>query len=145
MVRLSRRQERLKYLKKRVKSRAKARLLSLFDDDDFEDEDDGDDDFKDEIEFANMLMDLVLMQKLKRTRRSRYLKRLFYRRSSNNQFLDDLQSDEDSFLNDDEFLHKYRMQRSSFTKLVDMIKDHSVFDKYVFFMEIFFNTLLTKR
>ena len=145
MVRLSRRQERLKYLKKRVKSRAKARLLSLFDDDDFEDEDDGDDDFKDEIEFANMLMDLVLMQKLKRTRRSRYLKRLFYRRSSNNQFLDDLQSDEDSFLNDDEFLHKYRMQRSSFTKLVDMIKDHSVFDKYVFFMEFFFNTLLTKR
>ena len=137
MVRLSRRQERLKYLKKRVKSRAKARLLSLLDDDDFEDKDDGDDDFKDEIEFANMLMDLVLIQKLKRTRRSRYLKRLFYRRSSNNQFLDDLQSDEDSFLNDDEFLHKYRMQRSSFTKLVDMIKDHSVFDKYVFLWNSF--------
>ena len=58
MVRLSRRQERLKYLKKRVKSRAKARLLSLFDDDDFEDEDDGDDDFKDEIEFANLVVGL---------------------------------------------------------------------------------------
>ena len=100
MVRLSRRKERLKYLKERVKRRAKARLLSLFDDDEFDDDDD-DVDFKDELDFANILMDLSMIQKLKRTRRSRYLTRLLYRRSTNNQFMDSLQSGDDSFLNDD--------------------------------------------
>jgi hypothetical protein len=129
MVRLSRRKERLKYLKQRVRTRAKARLISLFDEDELEDDDD--DDFKDELECANLLIDYAMIQKLKRTRRSRYLTRLLYRRSSNNQFTDDLQSDDDSFLNDDEFLQKYRMQRSSFTKLVNKIKDHAIFEKYV--------------
>jgi hypothetical protein len=131
MVRLSRRKERLKYLKERVRTRAKARLMSLFDEDELEDGDDDDDDFKDELAFANLLMDLSTIQRLKRTRRSRYLTRLMYRRSSNNQFMDDLESGDDSFLNDDEFLQKYRMHRSSFIKLVNKIKDHTIFAKYV--------------
>eukprot|EP00978_Attheya_sp_CCMP212_P013581 scaffold34094_cov42-Attheya_sp.AAC.3 len=33
------------------------------------------------------------------------------------------------WLNDDEFLEKYRMHRSSFWELVDRIKDHSIFQK----------------
>jgi hypothetical protein len=68
MVRLSRRKERLKYLKKRVRTRAKARLMSLFDEDELEDGADDDDDFKDELEFANLLLDLSMIQRLKRTR-----------------------------------------------------------------------------
>ena len=54
-----------------------------------------------------------------------------YRRYSNSQFGDDIQADDDSFLNHTEFLQKYRMKRSSFDKLVGLIKDHPIFKKYV--------------
>lgn len=60
-----------------------------------------------------------------------YKQRDSYRKSNINSFEEDLHVDQsfncNSWLNDDEFLKKYRMNRESFYKLVDLIKDHPIF------------------
>jgi hypothetical protein len=50
-----------------------------------------------------------------------------YRKYSNKQFEDDLETDNEAFLNDEEFLGKYGMSHESFELLVSKIKDHPIF------------------
>lgn len=62
----------------------------------------------------------------------RYLQRGPYRNYSNFVFEEDLKSsidDNRSFLNDNEFLHKYRMKRSTFQLLLSKIRHHEVFQR----------------
>ena len=63
---------------------------------------------------------------------SRYLFRGPYRNKAHQIFERDLYEDETGeqlpWLTDEEFLQKYRMKRSSFWRVVDLIKDHPVFN-----------------
>jgi hypothetical protein len=144
MVRLSRRSARIAHLKKQVRARLIARTLSMMEDDDPDDSDDSDDDFRDELELWSLYRDMRLIHRLKRARMSRYLSRSVYRRYGDTQFGEDIRDDEDAFLNDDEFLQKYRMNRSSFDKLVALIKDHPIFERFVI-LEILLYNVLTPR
>jgi hypothetical protein len=49
-----------------------------------------------------------------------------YRKYNNKQFDDDLKTDDEAFLNDEEFLGKYCMSRESFELLVSKIQDHPI-------------------
>jgi hypothetical protein len=132
MVRLSRRSAHIAHLKKQVRARLIARTLSMMEEDDSDDsDDDSDDDFRDELMLWSMYRDMRLIHRLKRARMSRYLSRSVYRRYGDTQFGEDIRDDEDAFLNDDEFLQKYRINRSSFDKLVALIKDHPIFERFV--------------
>jgi hypothetical protein len=130
MVRTSRRSVRIAELKAKVAARTQLRMLSLMDDDD-DDEEDSDDDFRDEMLLINTYLDMCLKRRLKRAIRARYLTRSVYRRYGYDQFGDDYRDDEHSFLNNTEFLQKYRMKRSSFDKLLGLIKDHPIFQRFV--------------
>jgi hypothetical protein len=130
MVRTSRRSVLIAKLRAKVRARAKLRLLSLLEDDD-DDGDDSDDDFRDELLLINTYLDLRLKRRLKKAIRSRYLSRSVYRRYSDSQFGDDIRDDDDPFLNDTEFLQKYRMKHTSFDKLLAYIKDHFIFQRFV--------------
>jgi hypothetical protein len=89
--------------------------------------DEVDDDFKSAIDMFSCLRHYFYRSKRYIFRRSRYRKR------SDEAFTDDLESSDNeesqkqSFLSDDEFLQKYRMSRSSFHTLVELIEDHPVF------------------
>ena len=130
MVRISRRCVRIAQQKEKVRARTKLRILSLMEDDD-DDGEDSDDDFRDEMLLINTYLDIRLIRRLKRATRARYLTRSVYRRYGYNQFGDDIRDDDDSFLNNTEFLQKYRMKRSSFDKLLALIKDHHIFQRFV--------------
>ena len=88
--------------------------------------DEVDDDFKSAIDMFFCLCHYFYRSKRYIFRRSRYRKR------SDEAFTDDLEcsdneeSGKQSFLSDDEFLQKYRMSRSSFHTLVELIEDHPV-------------------
>jgi hypothetical protein len=130
MVRTSLRSEHLQQLQAKVRARTSAYMRSLLADDE-EGEDDSDDDFRDEMLLIDTALYLSALQQLKSAIRSRYLTRAMYRRYSNSQFGDDIEADDGSFLNPNEFLQKYRMKRTSFDKLLSLIKDHPIFKKYV--------------
>jgi hypothetical protein len=145
MVRFSRRSARIAHLKKQLRARLYARTLSLMEEDDSDDsDDDSDDEFRDELMLWSMYRDMRLIHRLKRARQSRYLTRSVYRRYGDTQFGEDIRDGQDAFLNDDEFLQKYRMNRSSFDKLVALIKDHPIFERFVI-VEILLYYVLTPR
>ena len=92
---------------------------------------------------SDLSLDLFLSRQLSEIESRRYLRRNRYRRRRVNIFSLDLErsqsgEDDDSrssadvpFLNDDEFLQKYRMRRQSFDKLVSLISSHPVFTRGV--------------
>jgi hypothetical protein len=90
--------------------------------------DSSDCDDRDDVEDRLMLIEGALIAKKARIKKSRYsTSRKRYRKYSNQQFDDDLKEGDVAFLNDDEFLKKYRMSRKSFELLISMIQNHPVF------------------
>jgi DDE superfamily endonuclease len=98
---------------------------------------DDDDSIEDAVEDA---VDSAYAMAIRNGEKQRYLFRHSKYRSGDDRFAADLQSevvDDDSveteaakmpWLNEEEFLHKYRMSRKSFNRLLDEIKDHPVFN-----------------
>ena len=68
---------------------------------------------------------IFLLYRLKK--RQRYETRNSYRSRNVNEFERDLEEGEGSWLNDSEFLQKYRITRESLRSIVQLIKDHRVF------------------
>jgi hypothetical protein len=85
-----------------------------------------DDSMEDEI-------DVVLHLEYEEMKSRRYLFRSSYRNGKGNETLQDelgfqdKDKDELLWLNEEDFMQKYRMKRESFEKLVELIQDHSVF------------------
>ena len=76
--------------------------------------------------------DSVYCRALSTAQSNRYISRQKYRKSSRKEqtFAEDLQTSTAStvaWLTDDEFKQKYRMDRESFDKVLELIKDHRVF------------------
>jgi DDE superfamily endonuclease len=129
MPRSSKRAEYLRrlrrYFQTRMVYRASRKMLTSTDDDD--------------DDLLNDSMDLHVLQKLRFAEERRYLFRSSkYRKGRHNEVferdLDDgrlLESDDESiqpWLNDTEFLQKYRVSRRCFGIILDKIKDHPVFE-----------------
>ena len=95
------------------------------------DDDEEDDSDDDQME---MLIDLGLQQAYEKALSSRYMfpRKPYRKGNAADVFMKDLQTEDNEdgtppWLNEDEFLQKYRMHRDSFNLLVDKIKDHPVF------------------
>jgi len=111
MPRFSKRKQVLRKVAKACKDRARFAFQRLF----LDIEDDHED-----------LIDLIFLNRFEKMKRSRYLFRpSTYRKRDIKQCLDEvLHSD---WLNDEEFLLEFRLSRTSFHLLVDLIKDNEVF------------------
>ena len=91
--------------------------------------DEVDDDFKSAIDMFSCLRHYFYRSKQYIFLRSRYRKRSDEAFADNLECSDNEESGKQSFLSDDEFLQKYRMSRSSFHTLVELIEDHPVFEQ----------------
>jgi hypothetical protein len=125
MPRLSKKQIRVKHVNRLIAYRSYARLLKL----QFESPAEGiaqeeeDDPFSVEVMF-----DAYLFAVKHHLENNRYTFRpKTYQKYNNKQFEDDLETYDEAFLNDEEFLGKDRMSRESFELLVSKIEDHPVF------------------
>ena len=138
MPRISRRKQYIKRLRGYLKKRMGLRLLRM-----------AWDELDDPLEES---VDHLFAVALQKAQGSRYLFRIGYRKGNSEEWfkkdlyqpelkdtedmdsngdeeLDNISCEEEgaAWLNDDEFLQKYRMSRSSFQKLLSKIQDHPVF------------------
>jgi hypothetical protein len=125
MPRISRRSKAITCLTCVVKWRLIGRAMREFDDD------------EDSLEDMKDLANTIFLSELRRQRylhrRSKYRKSPATDRFKTDMNVDSIANDDSSgssempWLLDDEFLQKYRMTRSSFRYVLDLIKDNSIF------------------
>jgi hypothetical protein len=90
-------------------------------------------DDEDSMATLNLLIDTAVQRSYQRALNSRYSYRNFYRKGYSKTVFERVLEEEDDdagttpWLTENEFLQNFRMQRSSFAHLVELIKDHDVF------------------
>lgn len=119
MPRLSRKAKVIKALRDKLKGRlmSRAAQLILLDDEWFDDD----------MMHLELAKDLALSVAIRKAESQRYLFRQSQYRCGNKRFNEDLDQGSLSWLNDDEFLQKYRCSRENFYRILELIEEHPVF------------------